>query len=204
MRGKFLVLDGPDGSGKSTVAAGIVERYKNENKELISVREPGGTKLGEALRHQLLNGDNPPTAKAETLLFAAARAQLVEEVIMPALNEGKDVLCDRFVLSSLAYQGVGRDLGVDSVANINAFATGGLYPDLTIYLRLDPKVGLSRRSKTGAFDRIEDEGTKFHLKVGNAYDEITKLYPEHNIITIDGALPKGEVMAKVFEAIEDL
>ena len=154
MNGKLIVFEGPDGSGKTTILKKINERLKDSGHPIMLVREPGGTSISEKIREIIIDNDNEEMdAKTECLLFAASRAQLVEEKIRPALEEGKIVLCDRFVLSSLLYQGIGRALGVEEVKKINNFATGGIKPDLTIFFNIDYKTALIRKRSNFTADR---------------------------------------------------
>jgi len=168
-KGLFLVLEGPEGSGKTTQAERLESWLVARGQRVLRVREPGGTEAGEQIRQVLLHRGHLP-ARAELLLMEAARAVLVQEKIRPALEDGVLVLADRFSLSSLAYQGVARGLGLDAVRALNAFATGGLVPDLTIVLAVPAAVGESRRATRGAADRIESAGREFHEKVARAYE----------------------------------
>lgn len=193
MRGKFITLEGPDGSGKSTILS-LLEKYlKDRNIPHIITREPGGTKIGEAIRDITLSNDNGNMApETEALLFAAARGQHVQELINPTLKAGKHVICDRFLLSSLAYQGVGRDLGIDGVLNINEFGIKGLKPDLILFFHIDPEITLIRKTSNGG-DRLEKEGKIFHNRVYNGYMELLKLFPD-NIKLIDATRSIEEVL----------
>lgn len=165
MPGLFVTFEGIDRSGKTTQARMLAEAL---GERAVAVREPGGTELGERVR-EVLKGDVPLDARAEALLFAAARAQLVADVIRPALDEGRTVISDRFVDSSLAYQGAARGLGVDEVARMNEFATGGLEPDLTFLLEVDVDAASDR---SGEADRFEDEGRGLQRAVAEAYGEL--------------------------------
>ena len=204
MKGLFITLEGPDGSGKSTIIKLIGDYLSNKGIDFIMTREPGGTSIGEDIRHIVLDNENTQMGKeTEALLYAASRAQHVHEKIMPALEEGKLVLCDRFVLSSLAYQGVGRNLGIESVKKINDFALGGLYPDLILFFHIDPEITLKRKTKDSSGDRLELEGTEFHNRVYNGYMELLKLYPD-KIKIIDASQSKEEVLISSIEKIEEL
>ena len=169
-RRMFVTFEGIDGSGKTTQAALLAEWAAGEGHEVVAVREPGGTPLGERIRELLLDGPEM-TAWAEASLFAAARAELAERVIRPALLRGAWVVCDRYVDSSLAYQGAARGLGIAAVAELNATATGGLAPDMTFVLLLDPDVALERRA-AGRPDRIEREDADFVRRVDAGYREL--------------------------------
>jgi dTMP kinase len=168
-RGLFLVLEGVEGAGKSTQARRLAEWIGARGREVVLTREPGGTDVGEAIRRVLLEGPEMP-ARSELLLMLAARAALVDQVIRPALKAGKVVVADRFDLSTLAYQGAGRDLGQDRVGTLNAFAVSGIRPDLTILLEIEASSGAARKRRGGSGpDRIERETKAFHERVAEAY-----------------------------------
>ena len=177
----FVTFEGIDGSGKTTQAEALVEALRGEGRSVVSTREPGGTELGERIRELVLDGPNV-SGWSEAALFAAARAQLVEEVIYPALRDGADVVCDRYLDSSLAYQGLARGLGVDRVLELNLQATRGLLPDRTFLVVLDPEEAARRTSRP---DRIEQEGLAFQREVDRAYRELAQLFP-NRITTLDG------------------
>ena len=171
-RGMFVVLEGPEGSGKTTLAASLVARMREDGVETLAVREPGGTPVAEALRCELLVTARPWTAEAELLYMVTARADLVVKVIRPALERGTVVLSDRFDLSTIAYQGAGRGLPLEHVKWVNQAATGGLVPDLTLVLDIDPAVGRERQAKIGKkADRLERESMEFHRRVAASYLE---------------------------------
>ena len=175
MDGVFIALEGPDGSGKSTIMEKIVEYFKMNHIEFIRTREPGGTKIGEEIRDLLLMKDNQNmAAETEALLYAASRSQHMHEEIMPALDMGKVVLCERFILSSLAYQGIGRGLGVGRIKQINDFAIHGLRPDLTLFFDIDPRRTLIRKVGNGRGDRLEQEGVEFHNRVYDGYRRLLR------------------------------
>ncbi|WP_243342951.1 dTMP kinase [Anaerococcus sp. AGMB09787] len=201
MKGKFIVFEGPDGSGKTTVLAKVKERLREERIDFIDFREPGGTDISEKIRDIIIDKANSSmTARCEALLFAASRAQLVEEKIRPALEEGKLVLSDRFVLSSLCYQGVGRGLGVDEIRAINDFATGSIEPDLTIFFDIDYKTALIRKRENFEADRLESEDFDFHKKIFDAYNSIAETYKD-KIKKIDATLSVDEVRDQAIDLI---
>lgn len=203
MTGLFIALEGPDGSGKSTITSLLAEYFKEKGIDHIITREPGGTKIGEAIRKLILDTSNTEMCpETEALLYAASRGQHVHEKILPALQEGKIVLCDRFVLSSLAYQGVGRDLGIEEVKAINDFAIKEVYPDLILFFHVDPEITLRRKTRKIGGDRLEKEGNQFHNKVYNGYMGLIKLYPK-NIKLIDASKSIEEVLAQSIAAIEE-
>lgn len=193
----FVTLEGIDGSGKSTQAELLRVRLEADGFEVVATREPGGTELGERIRQLLLHGDDM-TPWAEALLYAASRAQHVEEVIAPALERGAWVVCDRYVDSSVAYQGVGRGLGLDRVLELNVAAVGGLMPDRTVLLALDP-ASLSARLP-GEHDRLEREAHAFHARVAEGYRELAARFPER-IVVVDAARAPTVVAEEVYDAL---
>jgi dTMP kinase len=194
----FVTFEGADGSGKSTQAELLRAALAVEGREVVLTREPGGTELGEAVRALVLDG--PAMGSwAEAALFAASRAEHVEEVIRPALERGADVICDRYVDSSLAYQGIARGLGVDAVLQLNLAVTGRLLPDLTFLLLLDPGVATARQV---APDRLEREGTDLQTKVDTAYRELAERFGER-IVAVDAARAPDEIAREVRERLRD-
>ncbi len=203
MKGIFITFEGIDGCGKSTQCE-LLKDYLNETgKEFIFVREPGGTVIGERIREILLDKKNSQmTARTELLLFEAARAQITDEVIRPALEEGKTVICDRFFDSSSAYQGMARGMGMEFVSGLNMAATGGLAPDITFFFDISAEEALERRGKRGeASDRIELAGLKFQEDVRRGYLELAKS-SGGRIVTIDARLGIDEIFGQVKEALE--
>ncbi len=193
----FISFEGLDGCGKTTQAAMLADALELEGREVVRVREPGGTPTGERIRELLLD----PAAKigpaAEALLYAAARAQLVEEVIAPALARGSVVIADRFIDSSLAYQGVGRGLGLERILAVNQLATGGLMPDATLLLRLEADEAARRRGS--APDRIEAEHAGFHADVAGGFEAAAERFPQR-IRIVDASGPPRAVLARVRQA----
>jgi len=185
----FVTFEGLDGSGKTTQQRLLAERLRDEGRDVLSTREPGGTELGEAIRDLVLHGGNV-APWAEAALYAASRAQHVEEVIRPALERGAVVLCDRYVDSSVAYQGMARGLGLERVLELNLAAVGGLLPNVTFLLLLDPALAAARMPKTR--DRLEREDDGFHRRADAAYRELAERFPER-IVTVDGTLPEDEL-----------
>lgn len=177
-KGTFITFDGGEGGGKSTHINALALMLRDCGREVCVCREPGGTRIGEAIRTILLDPDNAElTARAELLLYEAARAQIVSEVIIPALAAGQVVVCDRFCDSTMAYQGYGRGLDLAGIERLNAFSTGGCLPDRTIFLELDPAIGLARATEFGS-DRLEETGTDFHRRVHEGFSRIAARYPE--------------------------
>ena len=201
--GIFISLEGGEGSGKTTQCVRIVAHLLSQGREVVETREPGGTESGEIVRDVLLHRVASLTPRAELALYLASRAQLVEEVIRPALADGRDVICDRFADSSTAYQGAARELGVDFVERMNDWATGGLAPDLTFYFDVDPEVGLRRRTASREPDRMERERLEFHRLVRAAYLEIADRHPERfRVIPTEGG--EEDVWTQVRQALDPL
>lgn len=204
MRGKFITLEGPDGSGKSTILNLISDYLERKGIDFIISREPGGTQIGEEIRDIILDNNNTNMGpETEALLYAAARGQHVHEKIIPALESGKIVVCDRFILSSLAYQGVGRGLGIEKVKMVNDFGLRGVYPDLVLFFHIDPELTLERKTIKEGGDRLEQEGVEFHRKVYDGYMELLKKYPE-NIKIIDATKTIEEVFEQSIKEVEKL
>lgn len=179
MNGKFIVFEGPDGSGKTTIIKKVKEILENKDYFISYYREPGGTDISEKIRSIIIDNDNHMMdSKTEALLFASSRAQLVAEKILPDLKAGKIVICDRFVMSSLLYQGLGRSLGVENVKSINDFATGGLKPDLTLFFNIDYKTALERKRANFSPDRLENEDFSFHKTIFDGYLKMADLYKD--------------------------
>ena len=184
-RGRLITFEGPEGAGKSTQAAMLISKLEARGIEVIYTREPGGTKLGEAIRGilQYNAAAEDPCPESEVLLFEASRAQLVRHVIQPALERGAWVLCDRFADSTTAYQGFGRGFSVELMETINRFAIGSAVPDMTILLDVNVSLGMQRCAKRQVgkkiqYDRIESEAMEFHEKVRQGYLELARRFPE--------------------------
>jgi len=192
----FVTFEGVDGSGKSTQAELLRDALAAEGREVVLTREPGGTELGERVRELVLNGPEM-TPWAEAALFAAARAELVATVIRPALDRGADVIADRYVDSSLAYQGIARGVGIEHVLELNLHVVQGLMPDLTVLLLLDPSEAGSRVAKP---DRLESEGADFHRRVDAAYRELADRFPER-IVAVDASCPPDELSELIRERL---
>ena len=193
-RGMFITFEGGDGSGKSTQIQSVRGWFESRGREVIVTREPGGTELGTEIRRLVQNGPEDVDARTEALLYAADRAYHVATVIRPALERGAVVLGDRYIDSSLAYQGAARSLGVDEIASLSAWATQGLYPSLTFLLDLPPEVGARRR--TDAPDRMERESMDFHERVRHEYLRLADAEPER-IVVIDAVGTVDEVFSEI-------
>ena len=197
----FVTFEGLDGSGKTTQVELLKNHLEREGREVVTTREPGGTEVGEHIRNVVLHLDHPVVPWAEAALFAAARAQLVDEVIAPSLARGAVVLCDRYIDSSLAYQGIARGLGVERVLDLNLQATRGLLPDRTFLLLVDP--GESRRRGGDTRDRIEREDEEFVRKVDQAYRELAELFPRR-ILAVDGSLDPEQLAETIRGQLRDV
>jgi dTMP kinase len=203
-RGKLITIEGLDGAGKTTLADALVEALRARRVEVKLLREPGGVRAAERIRDLVKDPELEVRPRAEALLYAAARAQLVEEAVEPLLQAGSWVLLDRFVDSSLAYQGGGRSLGVEAVRAINEFAVGGLRADRTLLLVLDPAVGRERSRERGAPpDRLELEGEKFFSRIASTYRQLAEEDPGR-VRIIDAAQAPADVLRDALAALDDL
>jgi dTMP kinase len=203
-RGKLITIEGIDGAGKTTLAAGLTAALRERGLNVESVREPGGVGLSERIRELLVDPQQTVSPRAEALLYAAARAQLVAELIEPRLREGAVLILDRFADSSLAYQGAGRELGTQSLRLLNDFATGGIVPDRTLLLRVPAALGRTRlEDRSLAPDRLEGEADSFFVTVARAYDELAAAEPERFRV-LDGSGPVEAVLAEALAALSDL
>lgn len=199
----FITFEGPEGSGKTTIANIVVKRLEELKLPVIYTREPGGSQIAEQIRKILLKRNNTSMDKlTEALLFAASRRQHLVEKVLPAIEKGEIVICDRFIDSSLAYQGYARDIGIQKVMDINLFATEGMLPDLTIYFDIDSELGLSRIDKDNnrEVNRLDLERLEFHKLVRQGYLEVLKLYPKR-IVMIDASRSIEEVSEEVLNII---
>jgi len=203
-RGRLITIEGLDGAGKSTLALGLHSALGERGVRVELLREPGGVAVSERIRALVTDPSLTVDPRAEALLYAAARAQLVRERLRPELDAGVVVLLDRFLDSSLAYQGGGRELGIEQVRAINLFATGDLAPDRTLLLRISPAEGRARQdTRASELDRLEREDDAFFARIAAAYDELARAEPER-IHVLDASLPPTRVLAGALTAIEDL
>jgi dTMP kinase len=203
-KGKLITIEGLDGAGKSTLAAALAQAIEERGARVKLLREPGGVVLSERIRELVKDPALQIGARAEALLYAAARAELVDERVRPLLDEGITVLLDRFVDSSLAYQGAGRGLGTVRVRDINVFATGKLTPDRTLLLRISPATGRERQqTRGGERDRLERESGPFFEAIAAAYEQLAQAEPQR-IRPIDGEQAATRVLAQALSEIEDL
>jgi dTMP kinase len=202
--GRLVTIEGLDGAGKTTLAAALVDALGARGVDAVLLREPGGVELSERLRELVKDPALRIGGPAEALLYAAARAQLVEERVRPLLDAGRWVLLDRFVDSSLAYQGAARGLGVDRVRALNLFATGDLVPDRTLLLAVDPAAGRARLAGRGEDpDRLESEDPEFFARVAAAYEALARAEPER-VRVLDAAKSEDDVLAAALAELEDL
>lgn len=181
MSGIFITLEGGEGAGKSTILEQTADFLREKNYQVTTTREPGGIRIAEKIRHIILDREHTEMeSRTEALLYAAARRQHLVEKVIPALQRGEVVLCDRFIDSSLAYQGHARGLGIDEILSINQFAIADFMPHLTLYLDVDPEIGLQRINQTHdrEINRLDLEALDFHLRVREGYEEVLKRFPE--------------------------
>lgn len=205
MKGTFITIEGPDGAGKTSVIQALLPKLEEALKQtIVATREPGGSRIAEEIRELILNPENTEMdVRTEALLYAAGRRQHLVEKIIPALEAGEIVICDRFVDSSLAYQGVARGIGVEQVAAINQFATDGLTPDMTLYLDVEADVGLARINQNKVnrqFDRLDQEDLSFHQQVRSAYLDLLKQNPERMLL-IDASQELEQVVSDSYNKI---
>lgn len=203
--GLFFTIEGPEGSGKTTVAKKVVETLEKEGYKVLYTREPGGVGIAEKIRDIILDVNNTNLdPRSEALLYAASRRQHLIEKVIPALEKGYIVICDRFVDSSLAYQGHARGLGIDEIYNINLFAINDCFPDMTILLNIDPEVGLARimKNRQDEVNRLDLEGMSFHKLVHEGYEIIKEKYAERFTL-VDGNNTPEVVFETVYKIIKD-
>ena len=200
----FITLEGPEGSGKTTAVEAAVKKLQEMGYEVIRTREPGGTPISEQIRNVILDKANTAMdARTEALLYAASRRQHLVEKVWPALKEGKIVICDRYLDSSLAYQGGARELGIENILNINLFATENTWPDLTLLFDIKPEIGLARIASNAdrEVNRLDLEKLDFHNKVRNTFLELAKRYPDRYVI-IDASQDREHVAEATYAAIK--
>ncbi len=204
MKGVFISIEGPDGCGKSTQIKLLKEYLRKKGYEVVLTREPGGTQISEKIRQIILDKENKNMdPKTEALLYAAARAQHVHEIIKPALLEGKIVISDRFVDSSLIYQGIGRGLGVDTIYNLNLFAMEGILPNVTLLFDIDKDAAKERKENRGNLDRLESELDEFHKKVFEGYKKLKNIYPDRmKVVNANGSIE--QVHERIILIIENI
>ena len=199
----FITLEGPEGSGKTTAVEAAVKELEARGYQIVRTREPGGTPIAEQIRNVILDKENTKMdPRTEALLYAASRRQHLVEKVWPALKEGKIVICDRYLDSSLAYQGGARGLGVENILNVNMFATENTFPDLTLLFDITPEEGLKRIAANASreVNRLDLEKLEFHHKVRNTFLELAKKYPERYVI-IDASKSREEVAKATLDAI---
>ena len=204
-KGMFITFEGPDGSGKTTVSAAVCERLLKEGYMVRYTREPGGSNIAEQIRNIILDPKNTDMdARTEALLYAASRRQHLMDKILPALEEGTTIISDRFIDSSLAYQGCGREIGIDEVYAINQFAIEGHMPDKTIFLNIDAQTGLNRINANRSYlDRLDQESVEFHNRVHEGYQKIIQKYVDRMII-IDASRGLESVITDAYQAVKGL
>ena len=204
MSGLFITMEGTDGAGKTTQTELLRKYLEDKGFSVICVREPGGTVISEKIRSIIIDTEHKKmNARTEALLYAAARAQLVSEVIIPTLKKGDVVVCDRFIDSSIVYQGDARKLGEENVSSINFFAAEGIEPDITFFLKLEPEQSIERKKKQDKLDRIESESLYFHRKVFYGYVSLAEKFPER-IKTIDAFADINTIHQNIVRHIENL
>ena len=204
-KGLFITFEGPDGSGKTTVSTAVTERLQKEGYRVRYTREPGGSEIAEKIRNIILDPENTAMdARTEALLYAAARRQHLVEKVLPALEEGITVISDRFIDSSLAYQGCGREIGIQEVYELNLFAVEGRMPDKTVFLDIDAETGLERIAKGRTYlDRLDQESIDFHERVFAGYQKVVEMYRDRMIV-LDASLPVEEVTEAAYQAVRAL
>lgn len=205
LKGKSISFEGGEGSGKGTLMRNILKELAQTNLQILNTREPGGVKISEQIREVIVNKENTDMCyETEALLYAASRAQLMKEIIFPAIKENKTILLDRFVDSSYVYQGVARNLGIEKIVEINNFATKMWYPDKTIILDIDPEIGLKRIfSNNRETNRLDLESIEFHKKIREGYHELAKMFPKR-IVLVDASKTEQEVLTDVLNILKNI
>jgi dTMP kinase len=200
-KGIFVTFEGADGSGKTSVSQGVYQSLVTAGYQVVYTREPGGSEIAEQIRNVILDLENVAMDyKTEALLYAASRRQHLVDIIWPALSNGKIVICDRFVDSSLAYQGFARGIAIDDILEINKFAIEDFFPDLTIFLEVTAEAGLARIKNRTNLDRLDQESSDFHKKVVTGYQEILKMFPERFLV-FDGMKTIDELVTEITSGI---
>ncbi len=205
-KGKFIVFEGPDGSGKTTVALKICELLKEKGFDIVHTREPGGIDIAEQIRNVILDPKNTAMdARTEALLYAASRRQHLVQKVLPAIEDGKLVICERFLFSSLAYQGKARGIGYNGILDINNFAIEDHMPDLTIYLDIDEKLGQERINQRASKDRLDSESINFHHLVNEGYKEILDKFKDTRIVDASNDLDRvvSDCLSIIMDLIDD-
>lgn len=178
MAGIFISFEGIDGCGKTTQVQMLSSYLKRLNKDIIVIHEPGGTEIGEKIRKLIIDVNNNMSTMTEALLYAASRAELIEKVIKPSLNNQKIIICDRFIDSSIAYQGIARNIGIEKILSINNYVIDNIMPDITFYLDISPQISIKRKKNQKSLDRIEKEDLTFHNQVYQGYQKLLLMYPK--------------------------
>lgn len=202
MSGKFITFEGCEGSGKTTQQQLLMAELKSRGKDFVFTREPGGNPVSERIRALILDTKTDMSGECEALLYAASRVQVLKDVIIPSLHSGKTVVCDRYIDSSFAYQGVARGLGEEFIERINSYAIQTCMPDITFFLDIDPVSAFLRKNGADENDRMEQAGIEFHKKVYSGYISAAKKYPDR-IVVVDSKRSEAEIHADIMRALEE-